>query len=79
MLLDCCYSGAYARGLAPRADAGMQVVERLEGRGRAVITASDGMEYAYEGDELSLDAGQPSLFTRAVVDGLQTGEADRDR
>ncbi|MGH8909881.1 MAG: caspase, EACC1-associated type [Egibacteraceae bacterium] len=78
VLLDCCYSGAYARGLAPRADDSAHVVEYLEGRGRAVITASDAMEYAYEGDELSLDAGQPSLFTGAVVRGLETGEADRD-
>jgi hypothetical protein len=78
VLLDCCYSGAYARGLAPRADDHAHVIQRLQGRGRAIITASDAMEYAYEGDELSLDAGQPSLFTRAVVDGLETGQADRD-
>jgi hypothetical protein len=79
LLLDCCYSGAFARGLAPRAAPGMQVMEQLDGRGRAVITASDAMEYAYEGDELALDAGQPSVFTRALVEGLETGEADRDR
>lgn len=78
LLLDCCYSGAYARGLAPRADEAVHVVERFQGRGRAIITASDAMEYSYEGDELSRDAGQPSVFTRALVRGLETGEADRD-
>lgn len=78
LLLDCCYSGAYARGLAPRADQSVQVVERFQGRGRAVITASDAMEYAYEGDDLSHEAGQPSVFTSALVRGLRTGEADRD-
>jgi sugar lactone lactonase YvrE len=78
VLLDCCYSGAYARGLASRADDHAHVIQGLQGRGRAVITASDAMEYAYEGDELSLDAGAPSLFTRAVIEGLETGAADRD-
>lgn len=78
LLLDCCYSGAFARGLAPRAGEEVAVTERLGGRGRAVITASDAMEYAYEGDDLSLDAGTPSVFTGALVEGLLTGAADRD-
>lgn len=76
LLLDCCYSGSFARGLAPRGARGVEVIERFGGRGRAVITASDSMEYAYEGDDLMLEAAQPSLFTRAVVTGLETGEAD---
>ncbi len=76
VLLDCCYSGSYAKGLSSRDDETVQVIERLEGCGRAVITASDAMEYAYEGDELSLDAGQPSLFTSVLVKGLETGDAD---
>jgi hypothetical protein len=38
------------------------------------------MEYAFEGDELA-DTGtaSPSVFTTAVVEGLETGEADRDQ
>jgi bifunctional DNase/RNase len=79
VLLDCCYSGSYARGLASRDGETVQVVERLEGRGRAVITASDAMEYAYEGDELAFDAGQPSLFTRVLIKGLESGDADLDQ
>lgn len=78
VLLDCRYSGSYARGLAPKAEESVQILESLEGRGRAVITASDAMEYTYEGDELSLEAGRPSLFTRTLVEGLETGEADLD-
>lgn len=35
------------------------------------------MEYAFEGDALSGE-GNPSVFTSAVVKGLETGEADRD-
>lgn len=78
LLLDCCYSGAFARGLAPRGAGSVEVVERFGGRGRVVITASDAMEYAYEGDTLTMDAGQPSVFTGALVHGLETGEADLD-
>ncbi|GAA3439756.1 hypothetical protein [Kutzneria kofuensis] len=49
------------------------------GRGRAVITASSSMEYAFEGDELADDrAPTPSVFTSALVEGLRTGEADLD-
>jgi uncharacterized caspase-like protein len=73
LLLDCCYSGAFAGGLARRGTGRVAVLEELGGRGRAVITASDAMEYAYEGDTLALDAGQPSVFTHAVVEGLETG------
>ncbi len=79
LLLDCCYSGAFARGLLPRGGGeGIDLQERFGGRGRAVITASNAMEYAFEGDELSMQAGQPSVFTSAVVQGLRTGQADRD-
>ena len=79
LLLDCCYAGAFARGLTARAGMGVGVQEQLGGRGRAVITASSALEYAFEGDELA-DAGdpQPSVFTSALVEGLATGDADRD-
>jgi len=78
LLLDCCYSGAFVKGLRARASEEVQVKDHFEGRGRAVITASRATEYAFEGDELSPGQGQPSLFTNAIVQGLATGKADRD-
>src|SRR5262249_47888106 len=78
MLLDCCYSGAIARGLTFRAGDRVDVDDHLGGSGRAIITASSAMEYAFEGDELT-GSGQPSVFTSAVVKALETGEADRDQ
>ena len=78
LLLDCCYSGAFLKGLRARASEDVQVKDHFEGRGRAVITASRATEYAFEGDELSLGQAQPSLFTNAIVQGLATGQADRD-
>ncbi|HEV7562576.1 MAG TPA: caspase family protein, partial [Solirubrobacterales bacterium] len=77
LLLDCCYSGAFARGMTARAGDAIEVRERFEGSGRAVLTASSAMEYSFEGDELSGE-GNPSVFTSAVVKALETGEADRD-
>ena len=77
LLLDCCYSGAFSRGMSARAGEGVELKERFAGRGRAVITASNAMEYSFEGNELSGE-GEPSIFTSAVVRALQTGQADRD-
>ncbi|MGW6917715.1 caspase family protein [Kitasatospora sp. NPDC054939] len=85
LLLDCCYGGAFSRGTQTRAGGSVDVLESFEagklggGRGWAVITASNAMEYAFEGDTLSDGpVRRPSLFTSAVVEGLATGEADRD-
>jgi Caspase domain len=80
LLLDCCYAGAFERGIVARAGAGIAIEEQFGGRGRAVITASSAMEYAFEGDQLAdTQALQPSVFTSALVQGLETGEADRDQ
>ena len=35
-------------------------------------------EYAFEGEKLADDHSAPSVFTEALVQGLSTGEADRD-
>jgi hypothetical protein len=80
LLLDCCYAGAFERGMTARAGAGMAIEEQFGGHGRAVITASSAMEYAFEGNELADTRGlAPSVFTSALVEGLETGEADRDQ
>ena len=80
LLLDCCYAGAFERGLVARAGTEMGIEQQFGGRGRAVITASSAMEYAFEAGELA-DAREvpPSVFTSALVQGLETGEADRDQ
>jgi tetratricopeptide (TPR) repeat protein len=79
VLLDCCYSGAFARGWRTRAGTDINATGALQGRGRVIITASNSMEYAFEDGELTMQVGQPSIFTNAVVKGLETGVADRDR
>lgn len=77
LLLDCCYAGAFGRGATARAGGGVDLKERFDGRGRVVITASNSMEYAFEGDDLT-GRGTPSIFTSAVVEGLRSGAADID-
>ncbi|MEV6009605.1 caspase family protein [Streptomyces sp. NPDC051976] len=85
LFLDCCYGGAFSRGASVRAAGDVNVLESFEdtnlpgAQGWAVITASNSMEYAFEGSDLAENsAPQPSLFTHAVVQGLETGEADLD-
>ncbi|MFB9239945.1 caspase domain-containing protein [Plantactinospora siamensis] len=96
LLLDCCYGGAFSKGVTVRAAGDMNVLSSFAettataaggpggrvggGRGRAVITASSAMEYAFEGDQLADDhSRRPSVFTSALVEGLATGDADRDQ
>jgi len=78
LILDCCYSGAFKRGLRPRAGESVNM-DSLAGRGRAILFASNAMEYAFEVDGSDIEGtGISSLFTRTIVHALRTGEADLD-
>ena len=88
LFLDCCFGGAFERGLIPRAAGVIDVADQFRqredelagGRGRVVITASNAMEFAFEGPDLANGtATEPSVFTGALVEGLATGAADRDQ
>ena len=78
LFLDCCYSGAFARGMTARAGETVEIRERFEGTGRVVLTASNAMEYSFEGENRH-GSGHESVFTSALVQGLRSGEADRDQ
>jgi uncharacterized protein YjbI with pentapeptide repeats len=76
LILDCCFSGAFAHG--SKGDADLDLERRLagHGRGQAVLTASRAGEYSFEGQALP-GAGQAgSVFTAGLVEGLRTGAAD---
>jgi len=78
VILDCCHSGAFARGAkALGSSAGTQEAFAGSGYGRVILTASNAIEYAWEGDEVLGEAAR-SVFTHFLVEGLQTGAADRD-
>ncbi|WP_168221121.1 caspase family protein [Actinomadura sp. WMMA1423] len=90
LLLDCCYSGAFVEGMVARSGGNVGINERLSGSGRAVLSSSSALEYAFELDQQRATkeishygtregGGRPSIFTEALVRGLTTGEADRNR
>ena len=79
LILDCCHSGAYARGTksATGASVGSGTALITAGYGRVVLTASDATQYAWDGEAVQGEA-EASVFTRFLVEGLRTGAADLD-
>ena len=84
VLLDCCHSGAFGKGLVPKSSLSADVEHRFDGHGRVTLTASNELEYAFEATDPAtsineLGAAAPgSVFTRCLVEGLRTGDADTD-
>jgi len=72
MILDCCFSGAFDPALNAKDDGSVNLQE-LGAEGRVVLTSSSSTEYSFEqqGSELS-------IYTRFLVEGIETGAADRD-
>jgi uncharacterized caspase-like protein len=77
LLLDCCYGGAFAKGMQVKADPAVHTGEQFGARGLVVLTASDSTQYAFDGDVVSGSA-TPSRFTAVLVNGLASGDADVD-
>ncbi len=88
LVLDCCYAGAFPVGLGIKGDPAVHALEQLGGRGCVVLTSSDAMQLSFEGNQVtetgpatgpaSPQSGPSSLFTRFLIEGLQTGKADLD-
>jgi uncharacterized caspase-like protein len=76
LILDCCYSGAFERGAKGAAAIPATVFEG-NGIGRVVLTASDSTQIAWEDSSIDNQA-DTSVFTRHLVHGLESGEADLD-
>jgi hypothetical protein len=77
LVLDCCYSGAFPAGRIAKTDPQVHTLEKFQGKGRVVLTASDATQYSFEGNEI-IGQGTRSVFTRFLVEGLTTGDADLD-
>jgi uncharacterized caspase-like protein len=80
LILDCCHSGAFARGTKAATGAKAVTLATFEGHGygRTVLTATDATQFAWEGDQI-IGQAENSLFTHFLVEGLRTGEADENR
>ncbi|QKQ75999.1 ABC transporter substrate-binding protein [Nostoc sp. TCL240-02] len=73
VILDCCFSGAFAEGMAAKDDGFVDVKNQLGGEGRAVLTSSTSTQFAFEQQGV-----ETSTYTSYIVEGLETGAADRD-
>ncbi|MBB1158138.1 caspase family protein [Amycolatopsis dendrobii] len=82
VVLDCCYAGAFPSGFRHRADDQVHAIQQLRGKGRAVLTSSSSVQYSYEtGTDATptvTGSAPPSIFTGILVEGLQSGQADRN-
>jgi Caspase domain len=73
VILDSCFSGAFAEGLSAKDDGTVDIREQLGGEGRVVLTSSSSTQYSFE------EQGQDlSIYTRFLIEGIRSGEADRD-
>ena len=74
LILDCCFSGAFAEGMVAKDDGALHL-EDFGGEGRAVLTSSASIETSS-----APEAGEGlSVYTRFLVEGIRTGAADRQQ
>lgn len=82
LILDCCYSGSFSRGMKSAATPGTAVgtgpAFEGNGFGRVVLTATDAVQFAWEGETV-IGSSPSSAFTHHFIEGLRTGWADTDR
>ena len=72
VILDCCFSGAFALGKKGGAGEPL-LLEKLRGEAMAILASSGTIQYSFE------EAGRNSLFTGALLAGVETGAADEDQ
>lgn len=73
IILDCCFSGAFAEGMKAKDDNTVDIKNQLGGEGRAVLTSSTSTQYSFEQEGADL-----SVYTRYIVEGIEKGAADTD-
>ena len=74
VILDSCFSGAFAEGMHAKDDGRIDIRQQLGSEGRAVLTSSTSTQYSFEQDAEDL-----SIYTRFLLEGIKSGEADRDQ
>jgi uncharacterized caspase-like protein len=71
VILDSCFSGAFAKGVSAKDSGSVNLEQFLGGKGRAILTASTSTQYALTQNGFDL-----SIYTHFLVEGLRTGGAD---
>jgi Caspase domain len=74
LILDCCFSGAFADGLLVKDDGSVNVNTELGGEGRVILTSSTSTQYSFARQE-----AEASIYTSYLVEGIETGAADLNR
>lgn len=81
LILDCCYSGAFGFGQKGEVASDKVINEETflaRGRESAVLTATNAIQPAYEGNQV-INGLETSLFTHFIVEGIRSGNAaDQD-
>ena len=74
VVLDCCFSGAFAEGMTAKAGfSSFDIQGQLGGEGRVILTSSSSTQYSFQEESSEL-----SIYTRYLVEGIKTGAADAD-
>jgi Caspase domain len=77
LFIDACYSGTFIEGMTPKRVGEMQVSPsdfgNSDDKGTAIVTASTSVQLA---GEREFDGTVQSVFTRCLIEGIETGQAD---
>lgn len=78
LILDSCFSGAFAEGAKGASDVGLAHRFPSQARGRVVLTSSSKAEASFEGARTGDGRRGASTYTAALIEGLRSGLADTD-
>ncbi|WP_225901131.1 caspase family protein [[Leptolyngbya] sp. PCC 7376] len=76
IIIDCCFSGAFPKGLNVKGDDATALdikPDELGGKGRAILTSSTATKYSFAQENSEL-----SIYTHYLLDGIRSGAADPD-
>ncbi|MBI4739303.1 SUMF1/EgtB/PvdO family nonheme iron enzyme [Candidatus Woesearchaeota archaeon] len=80
LILDCCYSGAFTLDMfkaGVEKNIGVRSYFDFRSTGKVLLASSDSVQRSADG-KMAGDVVEPSVFTRVLVEGLQSGDADVD-
>ncbi|OLT60516.1 caspase, EACC1-associated type [Moorena bouillonii] len=69
VILDCCFSAAFRKGLLVKDDRSVDLQNQLGGEGRAILASSTDYSFSQLDEQLS-------IYTQYLVEGIETGDAD---
>lgn len=70
VILDCCFSGAFPKGLIAKDDSSIGIKNQLGGRGRVILSSSSSTQISLGEKSLEL-----SPYTRYLIEAIYVGKA----